>query len=773
MNRPPTSTFARVSRTLVAILVAVTSIISAAGAALAAGAHQAAQPATPSEDLSLRALGMGEIVARGIRPRVELFFPGPGDREILANGTMLHLTFDRSDLLVPQKSAISVRWNDRPIYDEAYGPANLQRVSRDIPVPGALIEPDTNRVTILIGQHVPDDLCPDNDHPALHTTIGQDTSIRYALGAGLRPNAPGPELSKYPGLLLRQTGAAPTPISIVVPDAATAQELEAAASVAAQIGRAAVQNRIDVRLVTDSERSAAASAGHLVAIGSPERNTIVRHMLEGGQIGARAASDGLTDMEGRLIAADDGVVGLSRSPWAPGKYIATATGWTPAAVQKSASVLSSTIAPRLLLGSYATVQDVRALTASVVDEREAIVQENGFVTEPFRAWGKGDEAFRGVTQGGASTTLWFDASPLPGGTHGYLDLVYSASPIMDRNRSSITVTLNETPISGVSFRDSDGGRQTARIELPFGALRPGVNQLTLQASLYTRAAQDWCSQTGDEQAWMTIDSDSSLTLPPTNLKGPFGLNTWPYPFLMGGRTDNALIVVPDDLGQATYATEIAAEIGRFVRAEPARLQIIRQSELSEAQRAANHLIVYSPPGPNPLLSRLDPSLFVRFKDQGREVFDGPDQLMSARDRGVVGVIQVIRSPFNPERAVSVFSATDTSAMPWTIAAVRRGKLAGNVLVAQAPSAGDPADAPRTTTFSLGSEEAKKQAEITRAGKGALGGQIPMLAAGAAALGVVVLLVVMALTNVRARRARRLAISMQATGGIAPGLTPGR
>lgn len=488
------------------------------------------------------------------------------------------------------------------------------------------------------------------------------------------------------------------------------------------------------------------AAGHVIAIGRPRNNALVRTLM------------GIDD--------DHGVVMVGRSPWSARHAALVVSGATDLAVSRAAAALARADASRSFSGRYAVVHGVGAGGPAPSDAgtTDALPAPNARFSAPlvlrWSAFGRGEE-IRGAGQSAVSLT--FDVGHAVPEDRPSLDLVYSFSPAMDLAKSSMRGVLNDVPLSTLTFEGSESSRQRARIELPPEALRVGLNTFSLRLSLYPRRPADFCAGGADEQAWAAIHSDTALTLPPPAARGPFTVGQYPHPFLLNGSTADAVMVVPDDLGQAGATVQIAADIGRYVRADAATLRMVTASQLDEQLRRDAHLLVYAPPGLNPLLREIEDALPLRYNDGAFVLRDGPESLLSFREGGRQGTLQTLRSPFNSARAILVVSANDPAAIPWAVGALRRGRLDGNVVLVNEPG---PNDTTQVSIYRIG-ESAQRPAAESATGGEPVFDAVPIAIAAAVSMTLGLLLLMTLQVGRDGRTARSATTSTRRFGRKAP------
>jgi hypothetical protein len=363
---------------------------------------------------------------------------------------------------------------------------------------------------------------------------------------------------------------------------------------------------------------------------------------------------------------------LTTAPWNYARGVLTVTGETDAAVERAALAVSGRDGIRALRGTF-----------EIVDVADPVGTASGATNViTLGDLGRVDDEVTGVGDHGISFTTFLPAvhrdSSVP------FDAVISHSALLDRNRSSLRLVVNDLPLESVALRDIDPVRAVRRFDLPGAALRPGANAIRIEVSLRLPgfAERDLCNAVPVEQAWAVLHSDSAFQQPPdTAGDRDLNLSLYPYPFHRAGRLDETVVVMP----QGGYANsqaliQLIADLGRGTRADLLRPVALDAASFDPARDAAGKdIVLFGLPEDQPLLAALGDRLPVAV---------GPDQrLVLAReitvrvaDREHLGVVQLVSSPWSPGRAVLVVTGTSALGLDYAVEAIRRRSLSGNVVI---------------------------------------------------------------------------------------------
>lgn len=655
--------------------VGLALLCSLCAIALPAGpvAAQALGPAAPLDDVPLAALGHPDATLRGHLVSADYYLPGPGEY-LPADDNWLVLDY-RPSALLAQDSTLEVRWNDLPISDTRVGeplaPAQLR-----VRLPAERIDPDLNHLQIQAVLRLESDTCPDDDTPARALTILNTSSVHYSyVDREAHPRSVLADLGRYPAPFFRPNAPQPAPVRFIVPQHPSSAEVTALVRIAAQLGQFAGTRELPLDLAYDGQLSPAELAvSHLIFVGRVQSLPTLSQLPE---TEVRRAVDGsYLDDTGRPVPPGTGVILEAASPWNPARMALAVTGADDQAVERAAVAMSSRAGLQTLHGDHALIADAQPAAAPAAA---------GSAPTLLADLGRGEQTVAGV--GDHTLSFSVDLPSLVGRGALPFDLVMSHSPLLDRARSSFRIALNGVPLTAASFQELAPARGTKHVELPAAALRPGSNTVDVTFSLRlpgegARGNQGCQSEPG-EQAWAVLHADSRFD-PPIGgapAAADVTLDVYPYPFVRQGSLDEALLVVPESLGDGAALVRFAADLGRQTRAAVMGLRAVTASTFTPAAAAsASDVMLWGLPQENPLLGRLGSRLPIRV-DERRRLVLSRDLLLAVRDNAALGVIQEIPSPWVAGRTVLVVTATDPAAMPLAVQALRQGPLAGNAALA--------------------------------------------------------------------------------------------
>lgn len=646
----------------------VSGPLAVIAAVLLAAAWHGLSPAlaeddAPPAEFTLAKLGLGDQTAVGGAPVLSFYFPGPGDHLLAPSGSTLRLVFSHSPLLLERHSTMTVQFNDSDLTAIWLGPGNAGRTVLDVPLPPDRIMPGINVVRLKFYMKLRD-WCEDPKNPALFTRIHKESGVRYQYAAGFPLKGPTDlVLARFPYPFARDGYARGGGTVFVLPDTPSQAELSAAATVAATMGRFAPASTLRLSAVA-ADRFVSEEHGRgndLVLIGSPRRNPVTALLYQ------------LRDMP--PIEPGAGSLRLASSFADPQRVVLVITGDSDEALRSGAYALADERIRATFGGDAALVRDVGLLPAAGAAHR------SGDVTLTFGDLGQESYTATGQTPG--SLRLTFLAPALAADGAARLRLWLAHSSLMDEKRSHLRVGVNGTAVASVALTERNRERSAVDLHLPSRVLRVGLNTLTIDFYLHLPAEDsrgDRCSEDTSDRAWVTLFTDSSISLGP-GLLGTPDVATYPYPFVLPGGMAGTMLVTGTDPESLRAALLVAAGLGRANRTPSSALAMSAPDQLTDEQRAGLMLLAVGRPSLNPFIRTLGEALPLRFHDDSnRLVQDRGSVLAAVGGASSLGVFEVIPSPFDGHRWVGVITATTPQGLDFILKGLDEPRDHGTVLL---------------------------------------------------------------------------------------------
>jgi cellulose synthase operon protein B len=483
--------------------------------------------------------------------------------------------------------------------------------------------------------------------------------------------APPTDLAQLP-LPIVQRSFLPDTATIVVPDAPTAAELQAALTIAAGFGRmssgALALDLIPAARLTDELKR----SRHLIFAGKPSAFPLLREARLPAPLGANGfAAPG--------AAREDGIVQMAVSPWDNTKVLLIASGNDDSGIIKAAQAISS--------GSIRAGE--RPNLALIVATRPQAAATSASADRTLADLGYDAQTLYGL--GGQYAGYRFDIPPgqaIDG--DAYIDLVFAHTALLDYDQSDLMISVNDQPIASVRLDDNSTRIGSARLTLPASTLRPGSNQLTIRADLLPRVA---CTDPRGSGLWMVIRPESLLHLPLGPLQKSMvlkqlDLSSYPSLFTVGPNlSDLAVVLAPNDPASWNVAAQISTDLGRHMQGTLVDLAVAYGNAVPEQIRKERDLLLIGQPGKLPLLSELGSALPAPF-ELGSALASESDAAISYRTtQGIsLGYLELLPAPWSVDRSILAVVGSTDQGLAWAGAALTtpqlRGALTGNLAVIQ-------------------------------------------------------------------------------------------
>lgn len=523
-----------------------------------------------------------------------------------------------------------------------------------VPLPDVWPQPegDANRLQIIMRIHGRCEF-----YPVSSLVIGSDSNVSLTYRERDLPL----DLASYPQPFYQRTFM-PNNLTIVIPESPTAAEIGTAFSIAAGLG-ARTSNQVPLTTITDAEfaaEPAAAQADNLILVGTPSSNTVIAGLMESGSLPMSAAENpgaasGLTfTYNGSPVDEGDGILQLVTSPWKTGKAVLVVTGLSDAAVTKAGRALGLPTNFPGMAGPVALIADILPESAS------GDARPSSFT---FAELGYNDETFVGIGQKNIfyqffvpfNWMLTQDAS---------IDLHFSHSALLDPDQSSISIFLNDKPIATAALDEANSINGVLTGLLSARDVRPGLTNTLLV--LIEGELPDPCVIPESSQAWVSVSADSTVNLAHSevDVKGLKDLDYWPQMFINSPRLTSVMLALPQQPTTAEWklASQVSAYMGASNGSGDVQMNILL-GDPGDADLSGYDILVIGRPTRSPLLQSLNdqlPQPFIPGTDGIQQKVD--DVVFRLPDGLELGYLQLLPSPWNPDRTLMALTGTTDAAV---------------------------------------------------------------------------------------------------------------
>jgi hypothetical protein len=439
---------------------------------------------------------------------------------------------------------------------------------------------------------------------------------------------------------------------LVVPEQPSPAEMQAAMTIAASLGNFS-QNTIALDMTTLSKLTPdQTTTNHLIFVGKASSLPVLGDLelpqpVREGQFQSTGSSP------------DDGVIQMINSPWDQGHVILVVSGNTDLGIIKAAQAISSGILRPNRFPNLAIVQEVEPTPISIPQPVDQTLADLGYTGSVF-------------TNRGVNAAYNYFSIPL-GFTvtsDAYFELVYSHSALLNYDRSTIVVLLNDRPIGSVRLDDTSASRSINRvkIDIPPSAVISGNNSLVLRADL---VPIDNCTPPGVQGLWLRIWPESTLHLPLEEMLvidpvSDVNLAAFPAPFANDTTLGNTAFLLPrNNLDAWREAARIAGFLGYRASGPLTTLSVFYGDGFPETERSRFNLLAVGRPSELPVIGEINDALpgpFSKGSDIAIETnFQVTYQIPSDLP---IGYVEVIPSPWNSEKVVFAALGNSAQGVKW-------------------------------------------------------------------------------------------------------------
>jgi hypothetical protein len=455
--------------------------------------------------------------------------------------------------------------------------------------------------------------------------------------------APAVDLKQLPRPIYQRDSVYPVNTVMVVPDQPSAQELQAALTVAASLGRM-TDGKLPFSLLNASQITEEnLKTSNAIFVGKASALSRVQDVQLPAPLVNKA-------FKPQGIQTDDGILQIANSPWNSGRSVLVVSGNTDAGVVKAAQALSNGNIQTIETSNLAIVTNVAPPSLADPSTNSALLAQ---ATHTFKDLGYDVKTLSGP----GKTEFVVDFYVAPGflaGDDSYLDLRFNNSSLLEFSRSGLTVLLNGNLLGGLRLSDETAATVTQRINISPSLILPGDNQLRIQATL---AAPSQCSLANSSDLWVSILPESTLNLPlrqaVIDINTQQNLGVYPYPFINTATLSNiAFILTKNDPAAWAVASQIAYGLGNRVNGPILDPAVAFDGAISDELRNNRDLIIVGLPTDLKLLSDLKDSLPAPFDTNQNTPLVKNQQVTYRFSPGTsLGYLELLAAPWNPARTI--------------------------------------------------------------------------------------------------------------------------
>lgn len=596
------------------------------------------------------------------------------------SGNAVTIVFSHAPALASY-SSMAVDFNGVRIGSVILTPENSDHGNARFAIPNNVINVGGyNALTLQFYMGIHDNYCDDLENPGVWATIHSATFFDLSY----RPAVPIPDLSLYPFPLLNRSELLVNQLTIVTPDKPSVAELNAVAVINAKLGQLNTTYGLNVDVIPESRMPTGAVAGNIMYIGQADHLSVLttKGLPFVKNTGQKIA---FVSLDGASLDPDDGILWEDVSPSDPTAVRLIVTGQTENALAKAARGLANDGVYPLLAGQMGIIKNVpQPSPVSGTIEPKMTFSDMGYP----------DETARGTVKQTISYTF-----PLSRewqvDTEATLDLHFAHSALLYPQGSTLSVSINGTPVNSVVLNTENVQYGKTTFRIPARLFGIGFNTITINTDIqlpYDPQYQYYCDEDDHyNDAWVTVYSDSILNLPggPTSLV--LDLKDYPFGFIGLPDLSDLAIVVPDAPGSETAQSIawIVAGLGRYAQGQELSPKVISASNISNMDTSIYSQILIGMPSGNSAIYQLNAVLPLPFVN-GLDTPQSPEmiaRIIPATGTDSVGYIQSALTDNNQPRLV--VTGNSAEGVLWAAKALNDqtllSQLKDNLAVIQSPT----------------------------------------------------------------------------------------
>ncbi len=577
---------------------------------------------------------------QGVYPQTRLGFTRPRNWDV--ETTKIVLRYQHSPTLLPEKSRLVVRVNDRSVGSIPLDRQNSQIGEAEFTVPKSLVQ-DYNEISMLAEQRTAE-TCANPSDPMLWTEILPDSQVVI----GYRTQPVQLNLSSYPFPFLDKLSLEPNQVNYLQPKTYSSDWLTATARFQTAAARSVDYRALKTQIIQDP--TSLKRDDRLIVIGTPIEQAILSDL----SLPLTLKNNQWLDAKRQPIPEDVGVLMLTTLQ-DQGTPVLIATGNSPAAVQRAVQLLVQNRDRQLASGQALLVDQLTEVAAPEArDWPGYLPAQDQFQLKDLAM--PNHEPFQEVTVRGTNAppiSIPFQALPDDRFLRGSkMTLHYTHSPQVNSRTSAIEVKLDGVTLGSKRLDGNQSDNQTLRLNIPDNLVKPD-STLSVNFVMYPREMAV-CGLETDQQLWGTLHADTSfklmrdtvVTLPDLKL-----LRSG-FPFTAPQDLSAMAVVLPQNPTNTEVETLLALSerLGRISQANSVNYQVYLGDTPTEAR--LQHIVGIGTRDRFPITAA--------FQDQGFNLaesltrFWGNSRVQAFPDQE--GVLKETLSPWNRDHVLLTLTA---------------------------------------------------------------------------------------------------------------------
>ncbi len=615
---------------------------------------------TGNRSITLEELGyLEDETIQGVTASRSFGFHWPASWAVLPGNTVT-VQFSHSPMLA-EYSSMAVDINFVRIGSVPLTPETADHGQVLLEIPAKLIQPGYNSLTLEFYMGIHTNYCEDAENPGVWVTIHNSSSFNLMYEPGISDL----DLSRFPYPFLDNTEFLVNKINLVMPAKPNLAELDALTRISAKLGQLNSSNKMEIEVISedqaqDQER---ADPGHFVYIGRSD-HLVVLDSPELPFVKHGSNNRTLTTLDGRQIDPNLGVLWIDEVPGSADKARLIVTGKTDEALLLAGRAIANESAYPLLNGQLAIIKSITSPTEIVQPlEPKMVLEKLGY--EDITTHGSYQQSVNYVVNLSREWQVLTEAS---------FDLHFAHSELLQSQNSLLTLSVNNKLVGNTRLDENNAADAWITFRIPARLFKIGANELSLVMNPQLQSDPEDPNQCNDDHyydAWVTVYSDSILTLPTGPTVRTLDLGNYPFGFMENADLSGTEFVVPasPNLDTAQALAWISSGLGRYTTGEESLPEVIAGGDPVAVEQAAAFQILLGEPSQNNSIYQLNDILPLSFiagsnKPQNPELIP---EVMPASQVSSIGYIEAAMTQDGYSRLV--VTGNDAQGFKWAARAL--------------------------------------------------------------------------------------------------------
>ncbi|GAA0745114.1 cellulose biosynthesis cyclic di-GMP-binding regulatory protein BcsB [Clostridium oceanicum] len=205
------------------------------------------------------------------------------------------------------------------------------------------------------------------------------------------------------------------------------------------------------------------------------------------------------------------------------------------------------------------------------------VNPNIIKSKNFKFTNDKEVVLKGVN---GSNIFFFDIDNNAKVNKSYLNLVISQSKLLDDRNSTLTIYINNSPVTSFKLSDYKRYKSNIKIDIPLENIKYGSNEIKI--SSYRRISDKPCTDDMNKANWVKIHKESYLHINYSDKKDSKSIGEYPYPYikLQQSKAIDNEIIIPDNFKNShiSSALILSSNFGQNIKFDNIRTSIYKFSE---------------------------------------------------------------------------------------------------------------------------------------------------------------------------------------------------